>query len=187
MKKLVIVMLALLVAGSAFAEKVDDGIAIPRIGGIMVPARDAGISFTDFEGCGGVFSLVDPDPATGSVNAAFGDFMMNEDGVSANWANDLCLLVANDDLSVIMIQLGGFSDLGATYKFVWPIGGSSTAGPGGGDVDFGESIDITGYYVYLGNGYNSGGCNTWTGSITLFGDVVDTQDSTFGAVKALFR
>jgi len=187
MKKFAIVLLALLIAGSAFAAKEDNGVAIPSIGGIMEPSRDALISFTDFEGCGAVFSMVDPDPVTGSVNSAFGDFVMNEDGVDFNYANDLCVLVANVDLSVLMIQIGGFSDFGATYRFTWPIGNGTPAGPGGGDVDFGENIDITGYHLWLGNGYGSGGCNTWTGSINLYGDVVDNEETSFGAVKALFR
>ena len=48
-------------------------------------------------------------------------------------------------------------------------------------------IDVTGYYIFLGNGYSGGGENSWTGTVTLYGSVVDNDVTSFGAVKALFN
>ena len=113
MKKLVIVLLALLVAGSAFAAKAPVGDVTPNMAGVMDPSRDALVSFTDFFALGLNFSLVDPDPAIGTVNAAFGDFEMLEDGTEFTYCADLTLLVANLDLSVVLLNIGGdFVDFG---------------------------------------------------------------------------
>jgi len=186
MKKLAIVLLALLVAGSAFAGKVDSNKA-PQLGTPMEMSREDVITFDGFAAAGFVFSLYSEVALEGALNGAFGDFVMNEEGVNWTYCDDFTVLVATADLSEVLVQIGGWSDTGAANRFAWPEGGSTAAGPGGGLVEFGMDIDVTGYYIFLGNGYSGGGENSWTGTVTLYGSVVDNDVTSFGAVKALFN
>ncbi len=185
------VLMIVMVAGGAFAgQKIDDpASATLRVAGNMDLNRDGVLNFTDFEAAVGFnFFLMDPDPATGSVSQVIGDFQMLYDSADWTYADDLTLLVANADLSDVLLQVGGWDDTGAANRFAWPVGGSNVAGPGGGVVDLGMNLDITGYYLYLGNGYSSattGGI--FTGSITLIGDVVDNDGASMGSIKAMFR
>ncbi len=113
-------------------------------------------------------------PLEGNITGFIGDFVLNEDGEGFTWADDLSVVVATADLSEILIQMGGYSDFGATYRFIWPDGASGDAGTeAGGAVSTGVlgGIDVTGYYLWLGNGYASGGNGNWTGSITIEGTV----------------
>jgi hypothetical protein len=190
MKKLVIVLLALLVAGSAMAaEKITDTSAVPQIAGSLdSDMREVLVEFTEFTAAGYAFFLYDADPLMGSFSGAVGDFTMLYDGLNYTWCDDLCLLIANADLSEVLVQVGGFSNTGALNRFSWPDGSSSAGGTvGGGSVDFGGDIDVTGYYLYLGNGYSSGGDGVWTGSIQMLGSVVDNEASSMDSVKALYR
>jgi MYXO-CTERM domain-containing protein len=73
-----------------------------------------------------------------------------------------------------LLQVGGFSNLGATQRLFWANGGSSAPGTTVIDsvavnaISFsGTSADAT---IWLGNGYGASGTSgTWTGSITLIG------------------
>jgi|SaaInl4_150m_RNA_FD_contig_41_98112_length_621_multi_5_in_0_out_0_1 hypothetical protein len=186
MKKLAIVLLALLVAGSAFAGKVDSNGTL-KLNAPMEMNREATLTFDALAASGFVFSLYSEDDLAGNITGAFGDFVMNEAGVDWNYCDDFTVIVATLDLSEVILQVGGWDDTGAANRFGWPEGGSSDPGPGGGLVEFGLDIDVTGYYLFLGNGYASGGENTWTGTITLYGSIVDNDATSFGAVKALFN
>ena len=108
---------------------------------------------------------------TGVLDSADGDFMLDEAGEGYTWADDLTVLIATEDMTNILIQLGGYTDQGAANRFGWPYGASGNAGDlGGGYVDIG-GIDVTGFYMFLGNGYNSGGDGVWSGVIILNGSI----------------
>ena len=139
---------------------------------------DIAINFDGFTASGANAFFVGETTLTGSLDSVIGAFTLDEDGANFTWADDLMVLVANDDFSDILVQAGGYSDFGATYRGTWEFGASGDAGTsGGGTIDFGTSIDVTGYYLYLGNGYGGGGPGVWTGSIDLIGSI-DFQGST---------
>lgn len=97
-----------------------------------------------------------------------GDFILNF-GESFTWADDLTIMIASEDMSSLHMQIGGYTDFGASYRFTWPTGASGDPGThGGGTIDIG-GIDCSGYYVWMGNGYSSGGDGNWTGDIYLEG------------------
>lgn len=136
-----------------------------------VAAADIDLIFENFQAAGSQFGLTDPNAVTGTLDTAVGDFWLNADGESYTWCDDLCVMIANSDLSELFIQIGGYSDYGAANRFSWETGSSGGAGTtGGGSIDIG-GLDVTGYYVWLGNGYGSGGIGDWSGAINLEGSI----------------
>jgi len=129
---------------------------------------DIDLDFDGIQFAGAEFGLVE-EAIEGSLSNAFGDFVLDEEGVDFTWADDLTILVANDDLSEILVQIGGFSDFGAGVKYGWPTGQAGAAGTlGGGDVPI-VPIDVSGYALWIGNGYAQGGLGIWSGEIQLSG------------------
>ena len=119
------------------------------------------------------------------LSAAYGGFTGTLTGVSVNatlnastnftYADDLCVYVDVAPLSTGgLLQVGGFSNLGASQRLSWANGGSSA--PGTTVIDSksvnpivfgGSAADAK---IWLGNGYGAAGTSgTWTGSITLIG------------------
>lgn len=189
MKKTVLIIFVLLASVSVFAEKPDiTDIPIHQFGALGYDLdRQEHLTFAAFAATGGMFSRYSDEDLLGSINGAFGDFVMDQSGNNYTYCNDFTVLIANFDLTEVLVQLGGWDDVGGDYKFAWPEGNSTAAGPGGGLIEFGQEIDVTGYYLWLGNGYGNGGENSWTGSVDLYGSVVANGLSTIGAVKALFN
>jgi hypothetical protein len=137
-------------------------------------SADINLTFDNFIAAGAQFSMTDDGAGNsdlaGTVDSALGAFTLNS-GENFTWADDLCVMIANDDLSELHMQIGGYSDFGATHRFVWPTGASGDPGTAaGGTVDIG-GIDVTGYKLWLGNGYGSGGDGDWSGGIDLVGSV----------------
>jgi len=184
MKKLAIVFIALLVAGSAFAEKVPAHATAQLGGTLTITNRDDDFDF-DFTGEGGMVALVS-GPLTGTISAALGEFYMMMESTSYTWGADFGMLFAAEDLSVVPFQVGGYSTYG-DVKVDWPTDGGDEVGAlSGGLVTFGE-FDVTGLYCFIGNLYSGGGINNWVGNIATTGSVVGNDDTSFGAVKALFN
>ncbi len=119
------------------------------------------------------------------LSAAYGGFSGTLTGVSVNatlnastnftYADDICVYVDVAPLSSGgLLQVGGYSNLGATQRLFWANGGSSAPGTtvissrSVNAISFsGTSADAT---IWLGNGYGASGTSgTWTGSITLIG------------------
>ena len=119
------------------------------------------------------------------LTATFGGFTGTLTGVSVNatlnastnftYADDLCVYVDIAPLGTGgLLQVGGFSNLGASQRVTWANGGSSA--PGTTVIDSksvnpivfgGSAADAK---IWLGNGYGASGTSgTWTGSITLIG------------------
>ena len=133
------------------------------------------------EFAGGQFDQQGEIGTTGEYNVLEGTltevsplfFLTNssDSGEDGTWANDLTILIAtgltsDDDF---LVQIGGYSDLGAANTFSWATGSSGAPGTGvAGAVSIG-GIDVTGYNLYLGNGYLFGGEATWQGEIELIG------------------
>jgi MYXO-CTERM domain-containing protein len=137
-----------------------------------IASADINFTFENFTATGAQFFQYadgDNDVLDGVLEGASGDFVLNS-GANFTWADDLCVLVANDDLTDLLVQIGGYSTFGATYRYTWPTGASGDPGTAAGGVALsGEAIDVTGYRLWFGNGYASGGEGDWTGSIDLTG------------------
>jgi hypothetical protein len=134
---------------------------------------DIDLDFTDFTAAGSQFTIQGAGLALdGVLDTADGAFTLVVEGQSYTWADDLCVMIANEDLSDLLVQIGGYSDYGAASKFSWLFGSAGAAGTeAGGLVDIG-GIDVSGYYLWLGNGYGGGGDGVWTGTINLGGSIV---------------
>ena len=139
-------------------------------------SADVTVSFTNQTWTG--FNFTD-------LTATYGGFSGTLTGVSVNatltastsftYADDLCVYVDPAPLGTGgLLQVGGFSNLGALQRVAWANGGSSSPGTTVIDsksvnaISFsGTSADAT---IWLGNGYGASGTSgTWTGSITLIG------------------
>ena len=119
------------------------------------------------------------------LTAVYGGFSGTLTGVSVNatlnastnytYADDLCVYVDAAPLSTGgLLQVGGFSNLGAAQKLTWANGGSSAPGTTVIDAKSVNAIVFSGSatdpIIWLGNGYGASGTSgTWTGSITLIG------------------
>jgi len=93
-----------------------------------------------------------------------GDFVLNS-GENFTWADDLTIMFANDDLSELYMQIGGFSDYGTSYRYTWPYGASGDPGTAAGGLIDIASVEISDWYGWIGNGYGSGGDGDWSGQI----------------------
>ena len=136
-------------------------------------SADINLTFDNFIAAGAQFSMTDDGAGNsdlaGTVDTALGAFVLNS-GENFTWADDLCVMIANEDLSELHMQIGGYSDFGAAYRYTWPTGASGDPGTAAGGIAMaGENIDVSGYKLWLGNGYASGGNGDWTGSIDLAG------------------
>ena len=108
---------------------------------------------------------------SGNISTALGAFVLNEDAADFTWCDDLTVLVANSDLSDVLLQIGGYSDTGADFRFAWQAGSAGGAGTeGGGELAIGD-LAVDGYKLFLGNGYATGGNGNWTGGVDLTGSV----------------
>ena len=118
------------------------------------------------------------------VTALAGGFTGTLTGVSVNatlnastnftYADDLCVYVDVLPLSGGgLLQVGGFSNLGATQRLFWANGGFSAPGTTVIDSKTVNPIVFGGLgqaNIWVGNGYGGTGTSgTWTGSITLIG------------------
>jgi MYXO-CTERM domain-containing protein len=139
-------------------------------------SADVTVSFTNQSWTGFNFS---------DLTAAYGGFTGTLTGVSVNatlnastnftYADDLCVYVDPAPLGTGgLLQVGGFSNLGATQRLSWANGGSSAPGTTVIDSKSVNAIVFSGSAadpkIWLGNGYGAAGTSgTWTGSITLIG------------------
>lgn len=184
-----LVLMAVLIAGSAMAERVE-GPGVPNIiGAIETPVLDSQTCFV-IEADGSEFYQM-AGPLSGSIYAVEGNFTMLFEGVSATWCSDFCVLFGNADLSEIYIQVGGFTTYGATLLTLYGWNGSGSTGAAGTIinelVDLGGSYDLGDYYMFMGNGYSGGGINTWEGCVDFMGDAVANESISMGSIKALYR
>jgi len=143
---------------------------------VSFASADVTVTFTNQTWTGFNFS---------DLTAQFGGFTGTLTGVSVNatlnastnytYADDLCVYVDPAPLSTGgLLQVGGYSNLGATQRLSWANGGSSAPGSTVIDSKSVNAIVFSGSgtdpIIWLGNGYGASGTSgTWTGSITLIG------------------
>jgi len=142
-------------------------------------SADVTITFTDLSATGFEFFQLFGDTVGDYVIGTLTGVSVNATlTASANftYADDLTLYI--DPLPLTtggLLQVGGFSNLGADERIMWANGGSGAPGTIVNDtvtlatplVFAGNSTDPA---IWLGNGYGAAGTSgTWTGSITLIG------------------
>ncbi len=138
-----------------------------------VAHADYNLQLEFFSAYGGEFQQVtvgDRDTLEGSLTTVAANFVMTA-SEGFTYSNDLTVLIAADLNSDPIIQIGGFTDWGAGFRYEWPNGASSTPGTtGGGDISI-PSIPVTGLKMFVGNGYDGGltATGTWLGNVVLFG------------------
>jgi hypothetical protein len=150
------------VQGSFSSTVTDTGIVYNFTG-----ATWAGFFFSQLTGSGA-------DTVYGTLTSVSVDATLDASGYYT-WASDLTIYVTPLPLAAGgLLQVGGYSDTGATEQHSWANGDASA--PGTTVIDTvalntpitftGSPSDVT---IWLGNGYGSGDASTWTGSITLTG------------------
>jgi hypothetical protein len=91
------------------------------------------------------------------------------------YANDLTIYIDLPPVGGGLLQVGGYSTLGAAQQYAWTNGNSSAIGTVvNSTVTLASAIGFTGTAadlpVLLGNGFaGAGASGTWSGSITLIG------------------
>ncbi|MCH8568791.1 MAG: choice-of-anchor J domain-containing protein, partial [Balneolales bacterium] len=94
------------------------------------------------------------------------------------WASDFGILFTTVDISgggtidpaTVVLQVGGFTNYGATPRINWIGGTTGTPGtPVNEPVVIPTPLDVSGLYVSIGNAWTTSPGGTWTGSITLKG------------------
>lgn len=137
-------------------------------------SADVTFTLTNQTYAGFSFSLAAaPGELTGALTGASINAVL-ENSIAYTYADDLCVYLDSGPLSVGgALQIGGFSNLGASQRYFWPTGGSSGLGTvAAGDVVLVTPILMDGsdLNVWIGNGYGfSGTSGTWSGTITLHG------------------
>jgi hypothetical protein len=163
------------------------------VSGLAVGTANADITynFTGAVYAGFNFSQIfAPGTVVGTLTAVSVNATLNA-STNSTYADDLSVYVDPGVFSTGgLLQVGGFSSLGAPQRAFWMNGGSSAPGttvidtrsagsPGSGGFPVspgtwftpltftGTAADAS---IYLGNGYGAAGTSgTWTGSITLVG------------------
>ena len=138
---------------------------------------DIDISLDNFKASGLEFDQF-ADPSTGveelagTLTGFDGNFVLNEDALGGTRCEDLCILIGNEDLSLVLIQIGGTEDYTpfVENRYEWSSGASGLAGTTGGGSLSGLSFDLTGLFVFVGNvNGDDGGIGNWSGNISLTG------------------
>lgn len=128
---------------------------------------DITLDFTEFTASGAQY--FDQGEVSGTLTAIVAEFEMVAPGENFTWANDLSVLVASTDFSVIDLQVGGYSDFGAANRYQFSGGASGDAGTVVSEtITVDPGLALSGN-LFLGNGYGGGGNGVWTGTITLVG------------------
>ena len=142
-------------------------------------SADVTFNFTDLTAEGfQFFQLIGDDAGQYAIGTLTGVSVNATLTASTNftYADDLALYIDPLPLSGGgLLQVGGFSDLGADERISWANGGSGAPGTIVNDtVMLGTPLvfvgDATDPAFWLGNGYGGADTSgTWTGSITLIG------------------
>jgi len=120
--------------------------------------------------------VLTPGSFTGTLTAVSINATLTA-SVAYTYADDLCIYIDAAPVSTGgLLQVGGFSNLGATQRYSWPNGGSDAVGTtsiGTRPLTTGISFSPTSnanMSIWIGNGYAAAGTQgTWTGTLTLEG------------------
>lgn len=143
----------------------------------LVSAASADVTFTFNNQTWTGFNFTEAYAAGSLTGTLTGVSVIARLTASANYtyADDLCVYMDAAPISTGgLLQVGGYSILGASQRYLWA-NGSSTA-PGttvSGTVNLATAINMDAnptQSIWIGNGYaGSGTSGTWTGTITLIG------------------
>jgi len=142
---------------------------------VSAASADVTISFTNQTWTG--FNFTEAF-AAGSLRGVLTGVSVNatlDASVAFAYADDLCVYMDASPLSTGgLLQVGGYSNLGATQRYSWPNGADSAPGtPVFGTVTLTTAIDMDRnplQSIWVGNGYGAAGnLGIWTGTITLIG------------------
>jgi hypothetical protein len=149
-------------------------IAAPAAADITIPLNGATFAGLEFSR---VTDLMGAPMVSGLLTAATIDVRLDASSGFA-YADDLCIYVDVEPFSTGgLLQIGGYSDLGATQRFPWPNGASSTVGTTvvgsvtlANPIAFSLNPGATPRSIWIGNGWGgSGSAATWSGTVTLHG------------------
>ena len=152
-------------------------LAIGALTAAVASAASADVTYTLTNQTFTGFNFVEAATAgslTGTLTGASINVTLNA-SVSYTYADDLTIYVAGSPLALGgMLQCGGYSNLSAAQRYMWPNGGSSAPNTTSiGTVGFTTGINMAAnptMSVWIGNGYGAAGTSgTWTGTITLIG------------------
>ena len=142
-----------------------------------VAQADVTINFTNVTFTGFNFGqlVVSPNYVSGTLTSVSVNAILSA-SVSDTYADDLTIYVDPLPLSGGgLLQVGGFSNLGAAERGLWDNGGSAV--PGTTVIDSYTLVTPLSFVggpsdpmIWLGNGYGASGTSgTWSGSVTLVG------------------
>ncbi|MCH8569688.1 MAG: hypothetical protein LAT67_15550, partial [Balneolales bacterium] len=116
---------------------------------------------------------------SGILTTVIPDFVLITGGEAGVWSSDFALLFyqsddVNEDFEPTgapFLQIGGFSNLGATTRIQWTDGSSSA--PVTQTLDISPGIEMNDVVVFRANGWSN--TASWEGEIELVG-IADTED-----------
>ena len=131
------------------------------------------IEFEDLMASGSEFYDVTGDGYTGELTAVVADFVITESS-GGTWANDFAVLfTTSDEISeeTVVLQVGGLTSYGPPgTRIAWGMGGSGAPGtPVNTTINIPEPLVMDDLYVWIGQGWSTGGPSSWTGSVELVG------------------
>lgn len=164
---------------AAFGGAVQAAVTVVPSAVVVTPtATGVTFNFTSLTLAGFEFSQLAGDlagPIYGTLTAVSVDATLDA-SVDYTYGDDLTVYVDPLPLSSGgLLQVGGFSNLGAAERHAWRNGASSAPGTTVVDSwDLTTPLTFSGAVsdpaIWLGNGYGASGTEgTWTGSITLVG------------------
>ncbi|MCH8566624.1 MAG: S8 family serine peptidase [Balneolales bacterium] len=134
------------------------------------------VEFESLSLSGGEFITVAQN-LNGELTAVSADFVLNA-SEGGTWASDFGVLfstvpledASTIDPATVVLQVGGFSDFGATPRIVWGVGNTGTPGtPVQTTINIPTPLNVEDLYVSIGNAWATSPSGTWSGNITLQG------------------
>ncbi|WP_164682571.1 S8 family serine peptidase [Cyclonatronum proteinivorum] len=130
------------------------------------------IEFEALSASGGEFFNVTDEGYSGELTAVRGDFVLNS-GPGALWASDFAVLLTTEEeinSSTVVLQVGGFSDFGPSgTRIPWGVGNSGPGTPVNTTITLPTPLEMDDLYVWIGNGWATGGLGEWEGLVELIG------------------
>lgn len=114
---------------------------------------------------------------SGELTSVVPDFVINA-AEGGTWASDFGVLFTTVELqpgvtidpATVALQVGGFTNYGASPRINWIGGTNGTPGtPVNEPIDIPTPLDVSGLFVSIGNAWTASTGGTWSGTIELVG------------------
>lgn len=114
---------------------------------------------------------------SGELTSVVPDFVINA-AEGGTWASDFGVLFTTVELqpgvtidpATVALQVGGFTNYGASPRINWIGGTTGTPGtPVNEPIDIPTPLDVSGLFVSIGNAWTASTGGTWSGTIELVG------------------